>query len=183
MKKLFLFGSFSLVLSNISYAQNCKSVKTAIDKFTKKETREGKVTFGKLKMIGASTKWLIIINQEEGNTLIQTSIASLGEFNQSLDESTFFYFLLENGAVVKLANSVEAKPVTQAFASGGAFTVFTTYLLTLRPDKEKLVMLASGLVTDVKVEIPNQKIQSPNVHNKDAKQFRSIIECMQQTAK
>lgn len=184
MKKI-IITALGLAAFNLAQAQDCKEVKQEVDKFTKKATKVGTATFGKLKMMSfkASTKWLLTINQDAGKTQIQTSIAALGEFNQSLDETTSFYFLLDNGEVVKLANMLPAKPVTQAFANGGALTVFTTYLLTLEPSIEEMQKLASGNVTDVKVELPNQKIQSPNVDSKDARKFKSIIACMLATAK
>ncbi|MBL7704517.1 MAG: hypothetical protein JNM21_03110 [Taibaiella sp.] len=183
MKKL-MITVLGLGCFNLAQAQDCKEVKQEVDKFTKKETKVGTVNFGKIKMMSfkASTKWLLTVKQDAGKTQIQTSIAALGEFNQALDETTYFYFLLDNGEVVKLANAIPAKPVTQAFANGGALTVFTTYLLTLEPTIEEMQKLSSGNVTDVKVEIPNQNIQSPNVDSKDAKKFRSIVSCLLATA-
>lgn len=182
MKKLFIVGC--LLLPTALMAQDCKQVKQEVDKFSKKETRVGEVTFGRIKMMSMkpSTKWLININQEEGKTSIIASIAALGEYNQVLDQNAQFYFLMDNGTVVKLQNKENAKPVTQAVGGNGTVAVFTTYILTLQPTKEELAQLSSGLLTDVKVEVPDQKIQAPEVDGKQAKKFKSIIECMAATA-
>lgn len=184
MKKAILISLSGIAPLCAAMAQDCKGVKTEVDKFTKKEVKTGSVHFGKIKVLSfkGSTKWLMTAAQENGRTTITASIAALGEFNQSLDESTEFYFLLDNNEVVTLRNAVVAKPVTQAIASGGALTVFTTYLLTLEPTMEELKKLAGSNVTDVKVAIPGQEIQPPEVGGKDAKTFRSIIECLIRTA-
>lgn len=184
MKKL-IITALSIAGFSLAQAQDCKEVKQEVDKFTKKETKVGTVTFGKIKVVSfkQSTKWTLNINQDAGKTQIQPRIAALGEFNQTLDETTYFYFLLDNGEVVKLSNAIPAKPVTQAFGSGGALTVYTTYQLTLEPTIEEMNKLASGNVTDVKVEIADQKILSPNIDGKDARKFKSIIACMLATAK
>lgn len=183
MKKL-IITALSIACFSLAQAQDCKEVKQEVDKFTKKDTKVGTVNFGKIKVVSfkSSTKWGMIISQESGKTKIQVRIASLGEFNQALDETTYFYFLIDNGEVVKLSNLIPAKPVTQAYSSGTALTVYTTYLLTLEPTIEEMTKLTSGNVTDVKVEIPSQKINSPNVDGKDARKFKSIIACMLATA-
>lgn len=183
MKKL-IITALGVAGFSLAQAQHCKEVKQEVDKFTKKETKVGTVTFGKVPIVSfkQSTKWTLTISQDAGKTLIQPRIAALGEFNQTLGETTYFYFLLDNGEVVKLPNVIPAKPVTQAFGSGGALIVYTTYQLSLEPTIEEMNKLASGNVTDVKVEIPDQKLLSPNVDSKDAKKFKSIVSCMLATA-
>lgn len=177
-----------LLLSASSFcvnAQNCKGVKTEIDKFSKKETKSSAVTLGKLKFVSTSgsIKWLLNIKQEEGKTFIETSIASVGEINQKMDENTVFMFLMDNGEVINLPNQGTAMPVTQAYTANGRVNVYTTFLLILEPTMEQLKSLCSGSITDVKVEIPNLKIQSPEIGTKDAKNFNDVMNCMLTTAK
>lgn len=185
MRSVFLLISSVLMLHMSALAQDCKGVKTVIDKFSKKETKTGTLTLGKIKMVSftGSTKWLLTIKQDEGKTYIETSIASAGEVNQALDENTIFNILMDNGEVIKLFNKGTAKPVTQAYASNGRVNVYTTFLLVLEPTIDELKSLSNGSITDVKVEIPNLKIQSPEISSKDANNFKNVISCMLATAK
>lgn len=185
MKSLTLLITSVLLSAATVIAQDCKDVKTSMDKFTKKETKEGKVSFGKLKIVSftGSIKWLLNIKQEEGKTFIETHIAVTGEVNQVLDETTVFSILLENGEVVKLNNVGNAKPVTKAQASNGQLNVYTQFMLVLEPTLEELKMLTSSNITDVKIDVPNLVIKSPEISAKDAKNFNHVMNCMLSTAK
>ncbi len=184
MKSILFVISSLCLLSFGANAQDCKGVKSSVDKFSKKETKTSTVTLGKIKFVSTSgsTKWLLNIKQEEGKTYIETNIATQGEVNQALDESTIFNILMDNGEVIKLSNKGTAKPVTQAYASNGRMNVYTTFLLVIEPTIDQLKSLSTGNITDVKVEIPNLNIKSPEISTKDAKNFYNAIACMLTTA-
>lgn len=184
--KTFTLLITSVLLSTATVlAQDCKEVKTSIDKFSKKETKEGKFSLGKLKIVSfsGSVKWLLNVKQVEGITAIETHIAVAGDVNQMLDETTVFNILMESGEVVKLKNVGNAKPVTKAVASNGAVNVYTQFMLVLVPTLEELKMLTTGNITDVKIEVPNLDIKSPEISSKDAKNFNQVLSCMLSTAK
>ncbi len=176
-----LLLSMCMVLSHWCTAQ-CKQVKKETDKFSKKELRTAKMDIGSINFLTGGTKWLLQFNQEAGQTTLETSIAMRGEFNQVLDQSTQFLLLLANDEVVTLANEVPARPVTKVISGSGVVHVFTTYSLTLRPDKEQLSKMAAAPLSEVKVVVPDQKIISPSVSKKDGKAFAEVSACLLQTA-
>lgn len=180
-----IFISLLLLTASIAgYGQNCKGVKTEIDKFSKVETKNATINVGKINLFIGGVKWKLEFIQENGETTYKANIAILGEFNQVFGLDTKFYFLLDNDEVVAVTNTLPAKPVTQVLNDGnGNVTVFTTYILTFNLDKEELLRLGKGVVTDVKVEVPDQKIKSPTITKNKGQQLQDVVNCLAVTAK
>ncbi len=180
MKTPGLFIILSM-LSLAGYGQ-CKIVKTQADKFNKKEYREASISVGSVKLFKGGVKWLLTFSQEGGKTTLKASIAMEGEFNQVFDERTKFFFLLGNDQVIELENSVPAKPVTKAIVSSGVAIIFSTYTLTLPISLENMRLMATSNVAEVKVEVPDQNIKSPDISKKEGQQINEIIKCLLETA-
>lgn len=180
-----LFVVLFLMTANIvGYSQNCKAVKTQIDKFSKKETKNATINVGKINPLTGGVKWRFEFIQENGNTTYLAHIAMIGEFNQVFGLDTKFYFLLDNDDVITLNNTVPAKPITQVLSGGpGTVNVFTTYVITCNLDKEDLLKLGTGVLTDVKVEVPGQKIKAPIITKKKGQQLQDVVNCLAVTAK
>lgn len=180
----FIYFSLILMTSTIcGYSQNCKIVKTEVDKFSKKEMKIATIDVGKVNPFAGGVKWRLEFIQENGKTTLKANIAMTGEFNQVFKDDTRFYFLLDNGDVITKNNSLDAKPITQVINGGnGVVNVFTTYLLTINLSNEDLEKLGKGAVTDVKVEVPDQKIKSPVISKKSGSLIRDAAICLVKTA-
>lgn len=172
MKYPLLIGA--ILLLNVSASAQCKELKETKDAFSDHAERSAQVIIGNMRI-----KWSVDVYQSDGRNSMKWGIAMIGEFNQRFEEGTLMLLKLEDGTILKLKTSEASNPVTQAVSGGpGIVNVFTQYVLRFDLDKETLKKLANSPITDIKVDVPDQKIESPKVKDKQMEKLRSLFECM-----
>lgn len=171
-KSILLFTVIMCFALNI-FAQNCKSIKEKKDSFTGQIERSASVTFGSL-----TSKWIIEFSQTNDQTTMKWGIAMTGEYNQFIEKGTSLLLKLKDETILNLATIEQSNPVTQVASGGSAVNVYSIYYLKFNLSNETLNQLAKSPIIDLKIEIPNQKINNPKIKEKQMEGIREVCECL-----
>lgn len=173
MKKTLYLLTFALILGTNAIAQ-CGDVEEKKDAFTNKSTRHALIKIGNM-----AIKWGVEVEASEGKTTMKWHIAMQGEFNQKVDVGTNLLLKLADGTVVKLPTAEASSPVTQAYNGGaGTVVIFTTYILKFDVAEETIAQLAKSPITDIKVDVPDQRIKNPKIKESQMEKIQDVFKCL-----
>ena len=173
MKKLILLLSLLAGAAAPVVAQVCDHVDVKKDAFTGKAIRTGRVIVGNARM-----RWVVNINQSDGKTTMLWEIAVDGELNQALPTGTKLMLKLDNGKVLDFATIEPTAPVTKAFATTAVALVFSTLNLKFELSKEDLKGLSSGVITDIKLDVPGLTVKYPKLKGGQVNRVADIADCL-----
>ena len=173
MKKLIILLSLAMAFGTKAVAQ-CGDVEEKKDPFSNSTTKHALIKIGNL-----AIKWGVEVDAADGKTTMKWHIAMQGEFNQKVDAGTNLLLKLADGTVLKLPTTESSSPVTQVYNGGaGTVVIFTTYILKFDIGNETIAQMAKSPITDIKVDVPDQRIKNPKIKENQMEKVQDVFKCL-----